>query len=132
MPVIWWTIYILGSLTILIIWINLMGLLGSLLKAVRDKEWRKVEVVSGPPGPKGPKGDSCSLTRKDIEALIRMEVAANISCLEISRTTYPGLGKDEFKIGLRKDKNLGDWQTNQSPVDVDKLINEYHDKKEDK
>lgn len=133
MSVIWWTLYILGALTILIIWINLMALLGRSLKAVRYKEWTRVKVVSGPPGPTGPKGEPGSiLTRKDIESLIRMEVAANLSKLEISRTTYPGLDKDEFNIRLRKDKNLGDWQTNQSPVDVDKLINEYRDNKEEK
>nr|DAW82766.1 MAG TPA: PROTEIN (MANNOSE-BINDING PROTEIN A), HOST DEFENSE, METALLOPROTEIN, SUGAR.9A [Caudoviricetes sp.] len=127
---IWWTIYILGALTLLILWINLMGLLGRFLKAVRDKEWIKVKVVEGPPGPQGPmgpKGESCSLSRKDIEALIRMEIASHLSRFEISRTTFPGLVIDEVNI-----KNLGDWQTNQSKVDVDKLINEYRDKKEDK
>ena len=44
------------------------------------------------------------LTRKDIEALIRMEVAAYLSKLEISRTTYPGLGKEETKIQMKEDK----------------------------
>ena len=130
MSVIWWTIYILGALTLLILWINLMGLLGRFLKSARDKEWTKVKVVEGPPGPQGPigpKGESCILSRKDIEALIRMEIASHLPKFEISRTTFPGLGIDEVNI-----KNLGDWQTNQSKVDVDKLINEYHDKKEDK
>lgn len=130
MSVIWWTIYILGALTILIIWINLMGLLGRLLKAVRDKEWIKVKVIEGPPGPQGPmgpKGESCTLSRKDIEALIRMEVTGHLSKLEIYRTVFPGLGVDEVRI-----KNLGDWQTNQSKVDVDKLIEDYRNEKEDK
>lgn len=127
MSVIWWTVYILGALTILIIWINLMGLLGRLLKAVRDKEWIKVKVIEGPPGPMGPKGESCTLSRKDIEALIRMEVAGHLSKLEISRTAFPGLGVDEVRIN-----NLGDWQTNQSKVDVDKLIEDYRNEKEDK
>lgn len=44
------------------------------------------------------------LTRKDIESLIRMEVAAYLSKLEISRTTYPGLGKEETKIQMKEDK----------------------------
>lgn len=130
MSVIWWTIYILGALTILIIWINLMGLVGRLLKAVRDKEWIEVKVIEGPPGPQGPmgpKGESCTLSRKDIEALIRMEVAGYLSKLDISRTLFPGLGVDEVRI-----KNLGDWQTNQSKVDVDKLIDDYRNEKEDK
>ncbi len=133
MSVIWWTIYILGALTILIIWINLMGLLGRLLKTVRDKEWTKVKVIEGPPGPQGPTGpmgESCSLSRKDIEALIRMEVAAHLSKFEISRTTFPDLGIDEINLVPKND--LGDWQTNQHKVDVDKLIEEYRDEKEDK
>nr|DAK29789.1 MAG TPA: PROTEIN (MANNOSE-BINDING PROTEIN A), HOST DEFENSE, METALLOPROTEIN, SUGAR.9A [Caudoviricetes sp.] len=132
---IWWTVYILVALTILIIWINLMGLLGRLLKVIRDKEWGRVKVVEGPPGPQGPtgpKGESCTLSRKDIESLIRMEIVAHLNRLEFSRTTYPGLGKDEIKIGLREEKGLGDWQTNQPKVDVDKLIDEYRNKKEDK
>lgn len=113
MSVIWWTIYILGALTILIIWINLMGLLGRFLKTVRDKEWTKIKVIEGPQGPTGPKGESCTLSRKDIEALIRMEVTAHLS-----------------KFVPKGD--LGDWQTDQSKVDVDKLINEYRDNKEEK
>jgi len=44
------------------------------------------------------------LSRKDIESLIRMEVAAHLSKLEISRTTYPGLGKEETKIQMKEDK----------------------------
>lgn len=132
MPVIWWTIYILGALTILILWINLMGVLGHLLKVVRDKEWAQVKVVEGPPGPQGPKGESCTLSRKDIESMIRMEIVAHLNRLEFSRTTYPGLGEDEIKIGLKEEKNLGDWQTNQPKVDVNKLIDEYRNKKEDK
>lgn len=123
MSVIWWTIYILGAFTILIFWIQLMALVGTLFKVIREKEWTKVKVVSGPPGPKG---ESCGLSRKDIEALIRMEVSAHLYKFEISRTTFPGLGIDDVKL-----KSLGDWQTNQSPVNVDKLIDEYH-KKEDK
>ena len=105
MSVIWWTLCILGALTILIIWINLMGLLCRFLKAVLDKEWKQVKVVSGPPGPTGPKGEPGSdLTRKDIESLIRMELTASLSKLEISRTTFPGLGKDEFKIQMKEEK----------------------------
>ena len=136
MSIIWWTLYILGALSIGILWINLMGLIGTLFKVVRDKEWRKVKVIMGPPGPKGPKGDKGDhgerglpgtagsfvfndhakatvkavireegiLSRKDIESLIRMEVASHLSKLEISRATYPGLGKDEVKIQMKEDK----------------------------
>ena len=44
------------------------------------------------------------LSRKDVESLIRMEVAAHLSKLEISRTSYPGLGKEEIKIQMKEDK----------------------------
>lgn len=136
MNIIWWTLYILGALSIGILWINLMGLIGHLFKVVRDKEWRKVKVVVGPPGPKGERGergpegprgiagasgsfvfndhakatvqsvmrDMGVLSRKDVESLIRMEVASHLSRLEISRTTYPGLSKDEVKLQLKEDK----------------------------
>lgn len=133
MNIIWWTLYILGALSIGIVWVNLMGLIGYGVKVIRDKEWRKVKVVPGPPGPKGPKGDRGErglpgttgsfvfndhakatvkavireegiLSRKDIESLIRMEVASHLSKLEISRTTYPGLGRDEVKIQMKEDK----------------------------
>ena len=155
MNIIWWTLYILGALSIAIIWINLMGLIGYLFKVIKNKEWAKVKVIEGPPGPKGERGDrglsgssgsfvfndhakatvksvireEGILSRKDIESLIRMEVASYLSKLEISRTTYPGLNKDEIKIGLKQGDN---WMTNQSPIDVDKLIEEYREKKEEK
>ena len=75
MTVIWWTLYILGALSIVIIWINLMGLIGYLFKVIKNKEWAQV------------------------------------------------------KIGLKQGDN---WMAEQSPVDVDKLIKEYYEKKEDK
>ena len=161
MTILWWTLYILGALTAIITWLNLMMLLGRLFKIIHDKEWMQVKVIEGPPGPKGDRGergpegprglvgDSGSfifgsdakrtvkefmaeeglLNRKDIEALIRMEVAAHMNKFTISHTTFPGLGSEETKI---VPKNLGDWQTNQSKVDVDKLIQEYRESKEDK
>lgn len=133
MTILWWTLYILGSLTAIITWLNLMMLLGRLFKLIHDKEWMQVKVIEGPPGPKGDRGERGPkgprglvgasgsfifssdakrtvkefmaeeglLNRKDIESLIRMEIAAYLSKLEISRTTYPGLGKDEVKFGLK-------------------------------
>lgn len=135
MNIIWWTLYILGALTIGIVWVNLMGLIGYGFKVIRDKEWKKVKVIEGPPGPKGERGergpegprglagasgsfvfndhakatvqsvmrDMGVLSRKDIESIIRMEVAAHLSRLEVSHTAYPDLGKDEIKIGLKKE-----------------------------
>nr|DAF14731.1 MAG TPA: Pulmonary surfactant-associated protein D, c-type lectin, alpha-helical coiled [Caudoviricetes sp.] len=90
-------------------------------------EWCKVKVIQGPPGPKGdpgergPRGDFVItsdlrreidrtikqqgvLTRKDIESLIRMEVAAHLAKLEISRTTFPGLGEDKINIRMSKEE----------------------------
>lgn len=136
MTIIWWTLYILGAITLIIVWLNLITLFIKGCTVILKKEWRKVKVVEGPPGPRGPKGekgdrgerglmgssgsfvfndhakatiksvmqDMGILSRKDIESLIRMEVAAHLSKLEISRTTYPGLGKEETKIQMKEDK----------------------------
>lgn len=90
MNVIWWTLYILGALTIFILWTQLMALIGTWLKAYRDK--------------RGP----LALTRKDVESLVRMEVKTALSNLEISRTTYPGLGKDSFRITPKDEALLRD------------------------
>lgn len=127
MSIIWWTLYILAAITVVILWINIMTLIVRVFTYVFKSEWCKVKVIQGPPGPKGepgeqgPRGDFVItsdlrreidrtikqqgvLTRKDIESLIRMEVAAHLSKLEISRTTYPGLGKEETKIQMKEDK----------------------------
>lgn len=136
MSIIWYTLYILGAISIVLLWVQLMALIGTACKVIRDKEWAQVKVIEGPPGPPGPTGprgiegprglpgstgsfvfndhakatvkavmrEQGILSRKDIESLIRMEVAAHLSKLEISRTTYPGLGKDEIKLQLKEDK----------------------------
>ena len=137
MSIIWWTLYILGTLTIAILWIDIMTLIIRVFTYIFKSEWCKVKVVEGPQGPRGPKrgkgeqglsGPSGSfvitedlrnlvrstvegvvtnrgiLSRKDIESLIRMEVAAHLAKLEISRITYPGLGKDCLKIQMKEDK----------------------------
>ena len=136
MSIIWYTLYILGAISIVLLWVQIMALIGTACKVIRDKEWAQVKVVEGPPGPKGDKGERGPrgydgeqgprgdfiitsdlrreidrtikqqgvLTRKDIESLIRMEVAAHLSKLEISRTTYPSLGKEETKIQMKEDK----------------------------
>ena len=61
MNVIWWTLYILGALTIFILWTQLMALIGTWLKNHRDKR------------------EPLPLSRKDIQSLVRMEVDAYLS-----------------------------------------------------
>ena len=90
MNIIWWTLYILGALTICILWTQLMALIGTWLKAYRDKR------------------ETLPLTRKDIQSLVRMEVQAALSNIEISRTIYPGLGKDSFRITTKDEALLRD------------------------
>jgi hypothetical protein len=125
--IIWWTLYILGAISIVILWINIMTLIVRVFTYIFKSEWCKVKVIQGPPGPKGepgergPRGDFVItsdlrreidrtikhqgvLTRKDIESLIRMEVAAHLSKLEISRTTFPGLGEDKINIRMSKEE----------------------------
>lgn len=127
MSIIWCTLYILGAVTIVVVWLNLITLFIRVCTYIFKSEWCKVKVIQGPPGPKGepgergPSGDFVItsdlrreidrtikqqgvLTRKDIESLIRMEVSAHLSKLEISRTSYPGLGKEEIKIQMKEDK----------------------------
>ena len=60
MSIIWWTLYILGALTIFVAWTQIMALVGTYLKARRD---RISENYSG-------------MTRKDIQSLVRMEIDA--------------------------------------------------------
>lgn len=130
MTIIWWTLYILGAVTIIIVWLNLITLFIRGCTYIFKSEWCKVKVVKGPPGPKGERGERGPegpmgmpgstgsfvfndhakatvkavireqgiLSRKDIESLIRMEVAAYLTKLEISHTTYPGLRKEVLNI----------------------------------
>lgn len=131
MTIIWWTLYILGAITILILWINLMAIIFRVFTYILKKEWCKVKVIEGPQGPVGPPGKPGKdrefditrdvqnlltfevknimmnyglLTRKDIESLVRMEISAQLSKYEILRETYPALGKDQFKIQEKEEK----------------------------
>ena len=140
MTIIWWTLYILGAITLIVVWLNLITLFVKACTVILKKEWKQVKVIEGPPGPRGPKGEQGIqgmrgemgpsgsfvitedlrnlvrstvegqitnrgiLSRKDIESLIRMEVAAHLSRLEISRTTYPGMVKDYLNIQTKEDK----------------------------
>lgn len=136
MTIIWWTLYILGAITLIIVWLNLITLFIRGCTYIFKSEWCKVKVIEGPPGPRGPKGekgdrgerglmgssgsfvfndhakatvksvmqDMGILSRKDIESLIRMEVAAHLAKLEISHTTYPGLHKEVLNIKAKEDK----------------------------
>lgn len=60
MIVIWYTLYILGALTMVVAWVQIAALVGTYLKARRE---RIESTYSG-------------MTRKDIESLIRMEIRA--------------------------------------------------------
>lgn len=60
MSIIWWTLYILGALTMVVAWVQIMALIGTYLKARRER----IE------------GTYSGMTRKDIESLIRMEIRA--------------------------------------------------------
>lgn len=60
MSIIWYTLYILGALTLIVSWVQIAALIGTYLKARREK----IE------------GSYSGITRKDIESLIRMEIRA--------------------------------------------------------
>ena len=60
MIVIWYTLYILGALTMVVAWVQIAALVGTYLKARRER----IE------------GTYSGMTRKDIESLIRMEIRA--------------------------------------------------------
>lgn len=60
MSIIWYTLYILGALTAFCAWVQIMALIGTYLKARRER----IE------------GTYSGMSRKDIEALIRMEIRA--------------------------------------------------------
>ena len=114
MSSIWYTLYILGAVTIIIVWLNLITLFIRGCTYIFKSEWCKVKVIEGPPGPRGERGEKGErgpkgpmgmpgstgsfvfndhakaivkavmleqgiLSRKDIEALIRMEVAAHLT-----------------------------------------------------
>lgn len=61
MTLIWWTLYILGVLTIFVLWTQLMALIGTWLKAYRESK------------------EPLTLTRKDIQSLVRMEIKSYLS-----------------------------------------------------
>ena len=61
MTVIWWTLYILGALTIFILWTQLMAMISTWLKAYRESK------------------NPLTITRKDVQSLVRMEIDAYLS-----------------------------------------------------
>lgn len=60
MSIIWYTLYILGALTMIVAWVQIAALVGTYLKA-------RCERIEG---------TYSGMTRKDIESLIRMEIRA--------------------------------------------------------
>mgnify|MGYP001736102176 CR=1 FL=1 len=63
MSIIWYTLYILGALTMVVAWVQIAALVGTYLKARREK----IE------------GSYSGMTRKDIEYLVRMEIQSYLS-----------------------------------------------------
>lgn len=63
MIVIWYTLYILGALTMVVAWVQIAAMVGTYLKARREK----IE------------GSYSGMTRKDIESLVRMEIQSYLS-----------------------------------------------------
>ena len=63
MSIIWYTLYILGALTMVVAWVQIAALVGTYLKARREKL----------------DGSYSGMTRKDIESLVRMEIEAYLS-----------------------------------------------------
>lgn len=63
MSIIWYTLYILGALTLIVAWVQIAALIGTYLKARREK----IE------------GFYSGMTRKDIESLVRMEIQSYLS-----------------------------------------------------
>ena len=57
MIIIWWTLYIIGAITIIVVWLNLLTLFIKGCTVILKKEWAQVKVIEGPPGPKGERGD---------------------------------------------------------------------------
>lgn len=106
MSIIWWTLYILGAFTIVIVWLNLITLFIKGCTVILKKEWSQVKVIDGPPGPQGTPGETGGfvitkdmallvegtvknvmrqqgpMSRKDIEAFIRMEINAQLSKIQ--------------------------------------------------
>lgn len=106
MSIIWWTLYIIGAITIVIVWINLLTIFIKGCNVILKKEWSQVKVIKGPPGPQGPPGETGgfvitkdmallvegtvknvmrkqgTMSRKDIEAFIRMEINAQLSKIQ--------------------------------------------------
>lgn len=63
MSIIWYTLYILGALTLIVAWVQIAALIVTYLKARREK----IE------------GSYSGMTRKDIESLVRMEIQSYLS-----------------------------------------------------
>ena len=63
MSIIWYTFYILGALTLIVAWVQIAALIGTYLKARREK----IE------------GSYSGMTRKNIESLVRMEIQSYLS-----------------------------------------------------
>ena len=63
MSIIWYTLYILGALTAFCAWVQIMAMIGTYLKGQRER----IE------------GTYSGMTRKDVEAIVRMEIQSYLS-----------------------------------------------------
>lgn len=100
MSIIWWTLYIIGAITIVIVWINLLTIFIKGCNVILKKEWSQVKVIEGPPGETGGfvitkdmallvegtvknvMRQQGPMSRKDIEAFIRREINAQLSKIQ--------------------------------------------------
>lgn len=100
MSIVWYTLYILGAITIVIVWINLLTIFIKGCNVILKKEWSQVKVIEGPPGETGGfvitkdmallvegtvknvMRQQGPMSRKDIEAFIRMEINAQLSKIQ--------------------------------------------------
>lgn len=66
MSIIWWTLYIIGAITIVIVWINFLTIFIKGCNVILKNVMRQ----------QGP------MSRKDIEAFIRMEINSQLSKIQ--------------------------------------------------
>ena len=87
MSIIWCTLYILGAITLIIVWLNLITFFIKGCTAILKNEWGKGGNRNDLQGlvrstVEGVVTNRGILSRKDIESLIRMEVNSRLTAFE--------------------------------------------------